>query len=788
MFDLNYYQINLASGSEKSVLPGIFAFTAPKRAARGRETDKLIGYLKISDSGTLSADILQQWIKEAAAVFYRTPGTVTAAMRMVTDYLNGQIMDRNLHGNETGESQVVGSLNLAVEHRNLLYFTTLGFTRSFMVHSQEVIVAESESAARGLGVSRTLIPRFQQSDLADGDLILFSTNPPASWSPESLAGSTTLTVDALRRRLFNQVGSDLQAGVFQFLEGNGKVEQKTFRPLTPGSAEGARINPVKETSANSEPVDNSGVETASSSVVLSGDLPKGSATRLVRSEHLAANDAPGTANINEVESAAQTAAPLGSPNRIASPVPDQISRPKVEPSGAQRESTRTVPPVKPVQKESAIQSGVNQAGEFVKSLLAKVLQHFVPRDTNGAPRLSRSVMLIISIAVPLIVVAIGATVYNQMGRTQEIAAYLGQAQLSVTQADSQSGDAAAQLSSLQQAMFWLEKAEEAGQSEEVSLLKSQVQVRLDSMNGILRLQLSNALAEGLPEETQISHLLTVGTDLYALDGTSGKALRFIQTGGVYQRDVNFDCGPNSNLASGGMGPLVDIVPLETNAQFGATILGIDASGNLEYCIPSDTGNITRLSLPDAGWGNIRAMALSQGTLYVLDTKGNAVYLYEGSGSDFPDKPVLFFDNQVPALSEALDIAVNGDELYILRSNGEMVECTYSYLKALKATECQDPAQYGDMRTGQTPQITTFPGTQFTQLEITDAPDSSLYMLDTIGKTLYHFSLQRNLQEVFNPTLAEGLDINRTAPTAFAVSNGRIVYLAFGNEIQYVQLP
>lgn len=788
MFDLNVYQINLTSSIEKPALPGVFTFTAQKHAARGRETDKLMGYLRFSEFQAITFDLLQQWLKEAATLFYRTPGTVTAAMRMVIDHLNGQIMDRNLHGNESGAPQLVGSLSLAVEHHNLLYYTSLGSTRSFVIRAQEVEAAEIDPASRGLGVSRTLVPRFQQSELAAGDLILFSANPPASWTAASLAGSTTLAADALRRRLFNQAGPDLQAVVFQFAEGNGRIEQKAFRPISAVPSQPAvvqkKVEPLPVTPAagditGASSSNDAAVVPMQSSIsahpdkeppepVQAGSIKSGEAEPISKSPEQAILQSSST-GVKE---------PQSQSNEV------KKSAPTREAPLYEKRSFQTDPSA---QKNSTVARDVNQAEEFFRKWIAKILQLFVPRGTDGSPKLSRSLMLIISIAVPLIVVTVGATVYNQLGRTQEIEAYLGQAKLSVAQADSQAGDATAQLSSLQQAMFWLEKVEEAGQSEEASILKTQVQARLDSMNGVLRLQLSSALADVLPEETHISRLLTVGTDLYALDQTSGKAMRFIQTGQLYQRDVNFDCGPNDEL-SGAIGALVDIVPLEANAPFGATILGIDGSGNLEYCVPSDTGNITKLALPDAGWGKIQAMALSEGTLYVLDTRGNAVYLYEGNGSEFAEKPVLFFDNQVPALGEALDIVVNGDELYILRSSGEMVECTYSYLKALKSTECEDPAPYGDMRTGQNPQTITFTGTQFTQLEITDAPDSSLYLLDTIGKTLYHFSLQRNLQEVFNPTLAEGLDMSKMTPTAFAVSNGRMVYLAFGNEIQFVQLP
>jgi hypothetical protein len=127
-------------------------------------------------------------------------------------------------------------------------------------------------------------------------------------------------------------------------------------------------------------------------------------------------------------------------------------------------------------------------------------------------------------------------------------------------------------------------------------------------------------------------------------------------------------------------------------------------------------------------------------------------------------------------------------LYILRSNGQMVECTYSHMKDYKLTECLDPAPYGDMRTGQTPSTITFPEAQFIKMHMTAAPDSSIYLLDARAKTLFHFSLQRNLQKILHPRLTNGASLAKLTPTAFAVSPGRIAFMAFGDQVFYAPLP
>jgi hypothetical protein len=173
---------------------------------------------------------------------------------------------------------------------------------------------------------------------------------------------------------------------------------------------------------------------------------------------------------------------------------------------------------------------------------------------------------------------------------------------------------------------------------------------------------------------------------------------------------------------------------------------------------------------------------------VLDNKDNAVFRFEGTGVDFTDKPTLFFDETIPPLSDALDIEEIGYELYILRGNGQMIECTYSPIKDMKSTSCQSPAPFLDTRNGQDASVNSFPDAQFVQLHMTESPDSSLYLLDASKDTIYHFSYLRSLQRVLHPRLVDGNDSASLIPTAFAVSASRELFIAYNNQIYFGQIP
>jgi hypothetical protein len=349
-------------------------------------------------------------------------------------------------------------------------------------------------------------------------------------------------------------------------------------------------------------------------------------------------------------------------------------------------------------------------------------------------------------------------------------------------------DEPTRLSYLQQSIVFLNKASTFGQSAESDALRLKIQSTLDSMEGIIRLNLTS-LTDGVPlGNVAITQMATVNTDLYLLDAMSGRAIRYLQTNGGYEQDPAFDCGPNAANPLNTMGKLVDILPLSGGNEFAATIFAIDAKGNIEYCIPGKSGTSVILNPPDMGWGSISSASIFQNYLYVLDVVGNAVYRFEGINSKFEEKPTLFFDDRIPPLATAIDIEVNNDELYILRSTGEMVECTYSHIKDYKLTECLDPAPYGDMRSGQSPQAISFPLAQFVQMRMTTAPDSSIYLLDANQKTLYHLSLQRNLQKIIHPGLPEGMSLSKMTPTAIAISSGKTAFMAFGNQVFFGTLP
>ena len=786
MFDINLFPINLEQGVEQNSLPGLAVLTPPRRTARGRENDLVITMIHISGSSAIGVDSLNAWLLKKLESYYQTAGTVTFAMKTLVEAINSDLLDRNLKRIKEGV-RMSAALNLIVLRRDSLYLVNIGSAKAwFAGKTGAAEYVDSENQGRGLGVNQNIVCRFSSCDLAENDTLVFSCQPPAIWQTETFNGSNTLTNEVVSRRIFNQIGADLQAVFLRFIAGKGQIKQE----LLPGrssaqSAVDKKTVPsatptAAPTAAPEEPID------------IAPEPEDEANTPLIQSPETSEDFIPATMMDASDEDKSE---PVIEPVHIEENLPDQPPvgltlrrRTGTHPQNSKPKAPKPSGPsdmqIKAGKVTQNVVSGAKVIGNSVSSFTQKVL----PGIADEPLKLSRGTLIAIAIAVPMLIVLLAGLVYARSGKSKQFNQNLILAQQYAMQAEVQVNDPPLYLASLQQSMYWLDKAESYGQTDTSAALRVNVQSKLDILQGVQRLEMMEVIPGGLPAGSVVTQMLATSTDLYLLDGNSGTVKRYFMGNSGYESDDAFDCGPNPDDPLNSLGKLVDMILINVNNSFKATIMAVDASGNIEFCIPGNPGVTSGLTQPDQGWKNLKAISIFNDYLYVLDNGGNAVYRYAGNGIQFESKPTLFFDNQIPPLTEAIDIEVNGDELYILRSNGQMVECTYSHMKDYKLTSCQDPAPYGDMRTGEMPSSITFPEANFVQMRMTDAPDYSIYLVDAVSKALYHFSLQRNLQKILHPRFLDGVNLDRVPPSAIAVSSSRLVFMAFGSQIYYSPLP
>jgi hypothetical protein len=321
--------------------------------------------------------------------------------------------------------------------------------------------------------------------------------------------------------------------------------------------------------------------------------------------------------------------------------------------------------------------------------IAVVLKHVLPDESLFT--IPSTTMVFTAIAAASTIATISALVYFDKGRSALYQSYYDQAKNAADQTLAQT-DPVEVRTGWETVIDYLSRADFYGKDRPESIaLRNQAQTSLDQMDGIVRLDYQPILAGGLGSSAQITRIAANERDVYLLNANGGSVIRLALTGTGYDLDPDFRCGPNQLV-----GALVDMIALPKGTGIDATVMGIDAAGNLLLCQPGEAPKVIQPAPPQTGWGSPMALNYDSGDLYILDPKTNAVWIYRDL--EFDQQPHLFFGEQVPAMADVVDLTVNREDLYLLHSDGHLTTCQYSGL-AESPTHCEDPATYVDTRSG-----------------------------------------------------------------------------------------
>jgi hypothetical protein len=323
----------------------------------------------------------------------------------------------------------------------------------------------------------------------------------------------------------------------------------------------------------------------------------------------------------------------------------------------------------------------------------------------------------------------------------------------------------------------VDNAERFRQTDETAALRREAEGNLDGLLGIMRLQFNPAFSNGL--NIEISRMAATESDLYLLDARTGDIIHAQLTSRGFQLDMVFNCKPGSYGAYQ-VGPLVDILALPLLNSVNASVMGVDAAGNLLYCAPGQVPQAIPLPTPSTNWGRVTAITLDSGNLYVLDAPSRAVWVYAGKDSTFVDQPYFFFGGQIPEIQDGIDLAVSGDDLYLLHGDGHLSTCSYSRIEAVP-TRCQDPAvlvnpftAYQDL----------FEQIHITQIVLTSPPDSAILLLNAEGQSVLRFSPRTLELQNEHPASASAYSLPQGAFGAIAAGPNHVLYLAIKDEVYF----
>lgn len=768
---------------DQGIVPGLLVVEPPRRAGRGRGDEQLFLRLTLGGNAVIDPQEQLRMLEQAAQLYYKSSGAVTGAIRKAVALLNQEILNRNLHNSGRG-LQTVGYLTAGVLREGSLYLAQCGPTHALYAGEREAEhYYDPELAGRGLGLARTTQLRYLQIEPQAGDLLLLSTTPSPAWTPGFLQKRRSAGLESLRRELIAQVEIDPFALLIQARPGDGRLRI-------------ARPKPVAVVQDQPPPAAPVVVPPEAAASPAEGELLASEMLDVAAPDQRAEITAPIESQLVESPPVAAAEPETAPPPAAGETYPPAAESPAVTTRPLDEAPAASQPPAAPASPGrrlelpelglgAAFMAGVRSLDRTLRSAQAGMrafLQRILPDDALLS--LPVSLMAFIAVAIPLVVVAISWTVYTQQGRASAYDDYLAQAGEIIARAGGET-DPDALRGIYTEALAALDRAEQERVTEQSSLVRSQVQAAYDRLESIARLEFQPAVVGGLPAGVLIGRILTGDEELYLLDATQGLVLRAELTERGYELDRSFLCGPGSQN-----GPLVDIALLprgEIDPSFSENsaaprIVGIDANGNLLYCRTDEPPTAAVLPPPDSNWGRVEAMRLDSGVMYVLDPVTNAVWYYIGSQYLFTERPGFFFDEDVPTIRNAIDMAVDRSDLYLLHDTSQVTRCVYSSLDTAP-TRCTEPADFTDTRAGRQagPSIS---GAVFSQIQYAPPPEPSIFLLDPQARAVYHFSVQLTLQRQYRSAgaLPEG------EATAFAVSPNRRLFLALGDQLFVALLP
>jgi hypothetical protein len=840
-FDLNILPIHRINGQESADLPGLLAVTPPRKTARGREKDNLIVYLMLSGNAIFSAAELTQLNNTAAGVFYQSPGSLTSAMRKSAETINTTLLQRNLSTSGRGQ-YALGFLVLASVREGQCTLLLCGPTHAVWVGEGGARhIHDAALSGKGLGSSQSYQTYFSQVELHPNDLLVLCGKFPKDWEADLLSERPPASMDAGYRKLTFTKG-DLNAALIQAKSGHGTLtilrpeinSRPSSAPSAPTQNKSVSVTQesvvtesfdsqddvfpqenvdFKEAHPRSEPpiiteeeldeLADLGAHMVQPSAYAIPPQPEEMTPSLLKEETpstplSATASSPSTPrsfppSIPRAKQAEPKIEPVIQPEpeveeeeedtEAEEPVSVQAHQTKAEKSDAHAEATR--------QMAKVMVSGI-QTGRRVNERLGTFLQRFIPRLLPGAEDESQQqrifivptyAMVFIAVVIPVIVVVIASVVYLRYGQSVQYDEFYSQAIAARAQAVSET-DPARQRQDWQNVLDILDKADTYRETDESKVLRAEAQNNYDNLMGVVRLEFVPAFTNGLGGSTQISRMAANESDLYMLNAEGGNILHASFTGQTLELDGAFNCQPGM-YAGYEVGTLVDLLALPKVNSVGASVLGIDATGNLLYCSPGQVPQAFSLpALPNTNWGRITSFVLDNGNLYVLDATSRSVWVFVGKDGLFNDTPYFYFGNQIPnTIDTAIDLSVSGDDLYLLHADGHMSTCIFSRINETP-TRCTDPATIQDPFPAHK-DVNVFADAHFTQMSLTSPPTPVILLLDSENQSVFRFSPRTlELLNQIGGHAGRGNPFKSGQVGAMTVSPNYVLYLAIGNQVYF----
>jgi hypothetical protein len=638
--------VHLIEGARQSTTPATGVFTAPRRAARGREDDML--YVLIDLLGDVSSGDLHNVMEQATRAYWSAQGSVTSALRAALTAANQWLMDHNTHA--ALPERLTGGMVCAVLRGSEAYAAQAGPTSVFVRHGSEIEAYPARDAEPlpAIGTTRALEMRYAHAHLQPGDTLLLADARFGAHTPLDVVSSALGqgTVDRALDKLEKIIGKgDLIALVAQAAPAVVEPRSTTTTAATAATVAAVVAHPIEPLAPTAPPNEATSTVTQDGPIIHVAGRPTAAATT-------AAVATPPTAAAGTPPTRSGTAAP-------------PTAQPDVTPPAFVVKSREWLAALGLSLKRSA--GSLGQAGQMVA-------QRTTPDGTSvKAPPLTRNqtlIMIAIVVAIPIIVGLLVSVVYAQQSARETVKASILSAQNEITLAT----QAVTGKETREHYAAAATKAKEALALEPdnpvAQEVLTQVQAELDKIDNVITL--SPAVLWDFKTPGQ-RHLAAKGFYLFVLDQLANQLNRLMlnTTGDQLESDPVPILVPGVTVNGETPGSLIDLASLASSSgqQAGDLIIGHD-KGLIEYSL--NLGPQTAPFGENSLARTVKRLRAFGGKLYTLDPSTQQIMRYEPRDNGFPIAPESYLGAALPDLSKATDMAIDGS-IYVTLSDGRLLK-------------------------------------------------------------------------------------------------------------------
>jgi hypothetical protein len=704
-------ELHIIGGVRQNVTRPTAVLVAPRRAARGRPGDTLFVLVELRGQEPLPYEVLIDRIGEA---YWKTPGTITSALRVAIAAANDWLWERNMPAPVA--DRLRAGISCAVLRGAEVLIAQAGPAAAYMAHYGQVErFPARDIVPPALGVSRGVEVRFSRAALSPGDaLLLCDAGAAERLSEESAAQVLVYTgVEAALQSLEKLTGAaDLIALVIE-----STAEAKAKAALEASVKRAAGVEPARPTPAPTlpqpEPEPAVSPEQAEP-IEPAGRIVPVEPTEPIEEIEFAEQVTPEPMEpVSPIEAAGpREQAPIEpEPIKPTRPTRLVVTLPKRPPRSEPAEEIEELPVEKePLERIPWIQrvgESVAQLhlGERIRAIggslaaglmitargIGTILQRTLPEGTlTPQPRGKGATMVLAGFAIfiPVMVAVLVTSTYMQYSTMARFQALLASAQNDATQAAALKDKTAQRTrwaSAYAQAVAALQVRPGAPEARQI---RDDAQHALDQIDNVVRLKTSLLWDFKTPGPRRLA---VQGVNLFVLDRTANRVFQLTlnEAGdGVTDRgEPPTRAYKTQNVSDRQVGDLIDLVWMPAGgARTRSSLLVLDSGGLLEYDL---AWNVTSVPL---GQGPVplgaRAVAAFGGNLYVLDPTTSHLWRYRPQGSGYAAAE-SYFDPSPGDLTTAIDVGIDGS-VYVLLADGRIRKFFGGQERPFAASGIADP--------------------------------------------------------------------------------------------------